>query len=696
MEAILQKKFNNDTFYTFISNGSEMEIYYSSDLVMCVNLNDPQELKQAVIYFLKIKVSINWLSKTFKIARQTIKNWFLIYQKDGINKLLNMKKGPKKITEEIQAYIVAKFKDLNFCKNYKNIICEKVKEYFSITIHWRSVSEVLVKNGIDISVKRNNRKQQESNEKNKESNEHIISHAGLFFIYPYLMDLGIEKIFSKVKEIFENAKYSVMEYIYGLLFLLSSNKIKVEENIKLYQNKQFDMVFGKNGLPSLRSYRSYIPKIIDSIDINEFEYMLAEKYYREHTECGELYIDGHFMPYHGRYETFKGYNPIRRFAQKGRVGYFINSHEGRPFFYILSDGYKDFREYLIEIAQNVEKITIDKKRDELILVFDRGGWGKDFCDELGNKIKFVCWRTGKAVVPKNAEWESVEIERKTNEYGIYKKEILESCEKKEKAGKKIKRYIFIKRGEKISLAFSNDSKRSLSELVKILTKRWGLQENIFKCLKVIGIDKISSYQISNYPENWMLEETEDREVINPQKKIIDEKVVCVKAEIKKSREALGKISASCKKNENKRMKSLKNELSKKEETLNQLLEERKHVRKKVSITEIIAAEDIIRLNSDKKRFLDLIKVLSYNIQQDIVDSIRPIYNNERDVNMFVREILDQDGIVNIDNNNGVITISFRPFNSNKKNEVLNFLIKNANNMNIKHPILGVDMYFKCN
>ena len=97
----MQKKFNHDTFYSFIRKGNEMEIYYGSDLVMCVKLNDPQELKQAVIYFLKIKVSINWLSNTFKIARQTIKNWFLIYQKDGINKLLEFKKGPKKITEEI-------------------------------------------------------------------------------------------------------------------------------------------------------------------------------------------------------------------------------------------------------------------------------------------------------------------------------------------------------------------------------------------------------------------------------------------------------------------------------------------------------------------------------------------------------------------------------------------------------------------
>ncbi|MBN2532871.1 MAG: helix-turn-helix domain containing protein, partial [Spirochaetales bacterium] len=391
MEIILQKEFDDNTFYSFIREDHEMKIYYGGELMMCVNLNDSKEIKQAIIYFLKINVSVNWLSNTFEIARQTITKWYSIYEEYGINELMNFKKGPKKITDEIEAYIIAKFKDLNFCRNYKKTICEKVEEYFKIKIHWRSVSNVLVKNGIDISIKRNNRKIKKTDSL-IDTNEHICSHAGLFFIYPYLIRPGIEKLFSSVQHLFRNAQYSVMEYIYGLLFLLASDKIKVEENIKMYQNKQFEMIFGNNGLPSLRSYRSYIPKIIEGIDINEIEYMLAKNYYKEHTACHELYIDGHFMPYHGKYETFKGYNLIRRFAQKGRVGYFINNHEGRPFFYILSDGYKDFREYLIEIAKNITEITRDKKRNDLILVFDRGGWGKDFCDELGDKITFVCWR----------------------------------------------------------------------------------------------------------------------------------------------------------------------------------------------------------------------------------------------------------------------------------------------------------------
>jgi len=59
----------------------------------------------------------------------------------------------------------------------------------------------------------------------------------------------------------------------------------------------------------------------------------------------------------------------------------------------------------------------------------------------------------------------------------------------------------------------------------------------------------------------------------------------------------------------------------------------------------------------------------------------------------VREILDQEGTIEMDSDS--ITISFQLFKSGKKNEVLKLLIENANNMNIRHPILNVAMRFRC-
>jgi hypothetical protein len=162
----------------------------------------------------------------------------------------------------------------------------------------------------------------------------------------------------------------------------------------------------------------------------------------------------------------------------------------------------------------------------------------------------------------------------------------------------------------------------------------------------------------------------------------------------KSIEEAGKLSIGMGKNTNKRIQELRDEIGKKKEVLGQLRDEYKAVPQKVGITEIIQAKDIVRLNSEKKKFFDLLKVLSYNVQQDIVDTIRPYYKNERDVNMFVRQLLDREGSVEV--NADKITVSFRPYRSKKKNAVLNLLIDKVNTMNIRHPLLNAYMQFRCN
>jgi transposase len=695
MKTALQTRFNDDSFYTFDKEKNIVKVYYGTELLMAVDTLDTNELKRAIIYFRNIDVSENWLSRTFSIARSTINNWYRIFIDKGIDALMDYRKGPRKINSDIQAYVVAAFKDLGFCRGYKNSICDKVREHFGITIHWRSVSDILIKNGIDLSTNSSNRSDRKRNEDERSCAEIVCRHAGLFLIFPYLQKLEIERIFSKAKPLFKNAYYGVMEYIYGYFLLYTSNMIEVEENIKMHQEKKIELVVGEKGLPSLRSYRKHVPQIIKAINIEELEYELAKKYYNDNKDCSELYIDGHFMPYNGKYNTFKGYNPIRRFVQKGRAGYFINNSIGRPFFYILSDGYKDFREYLGEIAHKIGRKGAKNSNKQFILVFDRGGWGKEFCKDIGKEIIFICWRTGKIKPPKDAKWIEVEIEKQGNEYGHNEYEKLEAAEeiKTAKTGNYVERNIFIKRGDKISLAFTNDKRRGLKELVKILTKRWGVQENIFKGLKRIGIDKISSYKNQSYPEDWLLEEGRERKVVNPQKKIVVEKITTLKTEIKKLKEKIGSAYLSSKNKKTKLIAGIEKIINEKYREISQLRARLSNIPDRIDIQEIIKTQNIVRLNSEKKNFLDLIKVMSYNVQQDIVDEIRPIYKNERDVNMFVRELLDRDGVVKMRKDK--IDISFDKFNSRIKNRTIDFLIQELNKMKIKHPLLESQMQFSC-
>jgi len=694
----MQLLFNHDDLYNFYKDKEKIKIFFSGKLVCQINDNDIVEKRRAVIQFVNMEVSVNKLSEIFSVNRSTIYSWYDTYDKEGISGLDKIHRGPERVSEEVEAYILAKFKDLNFSRNYKTIICTKIKEHYNVNLHWRTIATVLKRNNVDVSCKKNNKRiAPKTIDETKTSTLHSFSeYAGLLLLYPFLGKLNLPKLFSRGLKDLKNMHYDAKNYIYGLLLLLISNLIEVEENIKLYDDKNFTQVVGKNGIPCLRSFRENLPKIISNIDISDIQMGIAKNYFTTHKECSAIFIDGHFLPYNGKFNIFRGYNPIRRLAMKGRTGYFLNSEEGRPFFYILSDGYKDFREYLQEIAVNLKTITGGRNKNELLFVFDRGGYGKEFLSDLSPEVNFVCWRTGKENPPIKPDWKNILLTHKSNTFGEDKKIEIHACETIEKPGnKKPVRWIYIRKNTKISLAFSNDPDRTLEELVSLLTRRWGAQENIFKGLKKQGVDRIGSYLNNEYPDNWLLEETEERLVANPQNVILQEHINNLNQQKKKTLVQLGKNSVNLGIKNSKAQENiiLIREVTRLEEKVEEFKKCISKMPTKIPVTELIKSNDIIRLNTNKKKFLDVMRILSYNVQQDVVDLIRPIYKNERDVNMLARQIFRKSGKIEITEK--YISVCFNKFHSKKKNLTLEYLCNYCNEQKINHPISGKSLLFSC-
>ena len=102
------------------------------------------------------------------------------------------------------------------------------------------------------------------------------------------------------------------------------------------------------------------------------------------------------------------------------------------------------------------------------------------------------------------------------------------------------REIWIKSGQKVSPALSNDFDLSLPELVAALTGRWGNQENMFKDLKDHGIDRIHSYQNEPYSAEHLYDRgLEDRdkdiqhEIGNPEIRKINQELKALRTDREK-------------------------------------------------------------------------------------------------------------------------------------------------------------------
>ncbi|HCS73778.1 MAG TPA: hypothetical protein DIW17_07875 [Clostridiales bacterium] len=79
--------------------------------------------------------------------------------------------------------------------------------------------------------------------------------------------------------------------------------------------------------------------------------LLTQEYISKgYTEIGQLYFDGHFVPYYGKEDIGKGIFTQRRLAVPGHEQYWANDLRGRPVFFLNSYGYSRFTESILELS----------------------------------------------------------------------------------------------------------------------------------------------------------------------------------------------------------------------------------------------------------------------------------------------------------------------------------------------------------
>jgi hypothetical protein len=410
------------------------------------------------------------------------------------------------------------------------------------------------------------------------------------------------------------------------------------------------------------------------------------------------------MAYHGGSDTLHGYNPQRRLATHGREYFFVHDRDGLPVYATISDGYRKFKYYIEEVDEKLRYIYGAGKK-ELLEVFDRGGYSKEFCVQIAETIRFICWRSDAKSVPKEAEaakWREVRIERQGNNYGKVDEKSFFAWEIKavfECEGKKAAfREIWIRKGRKVSPALTNDFETSLEDLVRHLTRRWGAQENMFKELKDHGIDRIHSYRKEDFTESFLyecgLEDRDEgtiREIENPDRRDLGKAISKLRAKRNKISEQILKAQ---KESKSRKLAGLEKKYAELEGQINNQIAKRDAMPEKVNLFDRIKEKGIVRLSDEKKLFFDWLKMNAVWAKREMIEVVKPIYKDLRDVNKFVKSILKSRTYVK--RNGEMLYVSFPPQQSQKGARALEKLCAAFNqkdNLNLglsfKRMIFGV-------
>ena len=696
---------NGMIFSTEDANGN-VDIYWGGRLYYSFNRSDLFEKKLGIALLANLGVLRKTICSLFQISRRTITNIVDVYKNKGVAGLKDYKPGPESVEEELIQFVIKKYIELEGKRGFQNKILEAVEEKavrgeFKNSISRSMLQKILKEYKADREEQKQrnleerlNREREEANRerRNKGKNERDDADNGdkqpeLIQAIPEGEEICVEHGGSAAAAIFldtygtahdipntfeKGNHYSNRELAVTFAMLNAGEVVTVEQGFENLASYEMGGLLGKNKLPSLSLYRKRIPEIVEQMDMREVLLETAKRVKKKLAFSRIVYIDGHFMPYHGSSETLHGYYPQKRLAMHGREYFFVHDRNGLPVYAAISDGYHKMQHYIATVDEKLRDIYGVKEK-ELLEIFDRGGYSKAFCVGIAERIRFICWRSDGRVVPTIEEWEEVVVEHQGNDYGEVKERTFyawgRTREFQVEDKTAIFREVWIRKGNKVSPALTNDMELSTHEVVRALTRRWGAQENMFKELKDHGIDRIHSYGKEEYTEEFLykqgLEDRDEgiiREIANPEIRVENKKLAKLTAEKRKLAEKILSFEKAEKKKELAGVKIKYDDVAGR---IKKLIERRSSLPKKVNLFGRIQEENIVRLCDEKKLFFDWLKMNAIWAKREMIEIVKPYYQDLRDLNKFVKSILNSRTYVR--RKDDTLYVEF-PFQHSKKRQ----------------------------
>jgi transposase len=656
------------------------------------------EVNLGIALLARLNLPQKEIQSVFHVGRNTITRVSAVYEKEGLPGLAAYHYGGTPLAQEIQERVIVLYELHGGKRGYQKRILNEIEREWRAGLLSGSISRSQMH--VVLAEQKRKRKKatlteqpivgqadpaggtdmseppaagipdepEESLETPAVLDERLTDNGGTSLAIPLINTIGL---FSSIPGNQETgSRYSNHELMLSYLLLNLVKDVVVEQDFLHLAAEHLGGIIGRSRIPSLATMVKHMTPLIDQCDIRKIIQATASKARSLLSFTREVYIDGHFMPYYGCSRIMYGYFPQRRMAHQGREYVFVHDSRGNPVYAELSDKYRDMRFYIEMIDRKLRRIyNVGPK--ELIAIFDRGGYSHEFCKDIAGRIRFICWRTGGKNIPRHPIWEKIPVSTNGNEVGKKRTETLEACEEYGRYDSVSFREIWIRRGDKISPALTNDETQPLAEIVRLLTRRWGAQENMFKELKEHGLDRIHSYRKEQYTEEYLYELGVEEylkgcrhEISNPEIRRIKKKLRNLKTEQKRY---YGKKDVEAKKRYSvigRKIGSLKRRLEKLPERVNAL--------------DRIRKEQIIRLYDKKKLFYDWLKMCAIWVKRYLIELITPSYANLRDRNKFLESLFRCKAYIGMAGD--TLQVRLLRNRSARRNEILEHLCERMNEL----------------
>ena len=450
--------------------------------------------------------------------------------------------------------------------------------------------------------------------------EKAVPRAGVLLGVAALIQTGVFECARDIYGTLGPAFYGLRTSLMTML-LMALLRIKRPEALKEHSPAALGRVLGLDRAPEVKTLRRKLARLASLGRAADFGRALAERRIAQRGQAlGFLYVDGHVRVYHGKHTIPKAFVPQRRLAVAATTDYWVNDQRGDPLFVVTAQANAGLVRMLPVVLEQIRSL-IGKRR--VTVVFDRGGFSpKLFVWLIEQGFDLLTYRKGRCPrVPRKRFRRRVgRLDGRQIAY------VLADQQVRLLRGKLRLRQVTRLRDHGHQTAVLT-SRRDLAalEVAYRMFERWR-QENFFKYLT-------EEYALDALAEHDALPDDPSREVPNPARKALEGPIRAARAELLRLQTQYGLAAFVQLEGEAGivTLRSLKNVQASLAQTVRRALQRFKDLQAtraklpaRVPVRQAVR-EETMRLAPERQHLMNLIKMVAYQAESDLVAMIQPHY-----------------------------------------------------------------------
>src|SRR5229473_3551097 len=514
-----------------------------------------------------------------------------------------------------------------------------------------------------------------------------LPRAGVLLAIPALVASGLlstaEKIYGSLGPAFYGLRTTLVAYV-----LLALLRIPRPEMLKEYSPGELGRLVGLDRMPEVKTLRRKLARLASL----KGSYRLGREIARQRITArgkvlGFLYIDGHVRAYHGKHQIPKAYVTRMHLAAPATTDYWVNDERGDPLFVVTADANAAMTKMLIPVLREVRELLGPHRHSTV--VFDRAGWSPEVFQELlAMGFDILTYRKGRIrhIAEKRFTLHKAKLDGRRVEYLLHDQPVrfLNGTLRLRQVTR------LTETGHQTPMVTSRWDLRAIVVAHRMF-ERWR-QENFFKYLREeYLIDALADYQVE--PDD------PSRSVPNPARKAAVKEVHAARVHLRKLRESYGTTAIDY---INRRTSTdsgfaiaeekIRMEIDKATNHIKKLQARRDSLPARVTVADAQEGQEMVKLSIERKHLTNVLKMVAYHTESDLVELIRPHYSRIEDEGRTFIQMALQD-TADIEPTDDQLRIRLAPLSSPHRSRVLESLCDALNKTNTLFPGTQLQMYY---